>query len=100
MLTKELQVSLNLAVREAQRRRHEFLTLEHLLFALLHDPRGEEILEACGGDLPGLRAAVDTWLDEELEPLDGDDDFMPEQTLSFQRVIQRAAFQADRKSVV
>ena len=44
MLTKELQVSLNLAVREAQRRRHEFLTLEHLLFALLHDPRGEEIL--------------------------------------------------------
>ena len=94
MLTKELQVSLNLAVREAQRRRHEFLTLEHLLFALLHDPRGEEILEACGGDLPGLRAALDAWLDAELEALDGDDDFMPEQTLSFQRVIQRAAFQA------
>lgn len=93
MLSRELQVTLQLAVREAQRRRHEFLTLEHLLYAILHDRRGSEILAACGANLDTLRAAVDAFLDESLEklPEEADTDDMPEQTLGFQRVIQRAA---------
>ena len=50
MISRELQITLNLAVKEAHRRRHEFLTLEHVLFALLHDTRGIEILKAWGAN--------------------------------------------------
>ncbi|MCB9793867.1 MAG: ATP-dependent Clp protease ATP-binding subunit ClpA [Alphaproteobacteria bacterium] len=93
MLSRELRVTLQLAVSEAQRRRHEYLTLEHLLYAILHDHRGSEILEACGGDMDQLREQVDQWLDESLEQLPEGDETTPQQTLGFQRTIQRAAYQ-------
>ena len=93
MLSRELQITLNLAVKEAKRRRHEFLTLEHVLFALLHDTRGSEILKACGANRKKLLGALEAFFDESMEELPEADYEGPEQTLGFQRTIQRAAYQ-------
>jgi len=91
MITPELRATLNLAVAEAQRRRHEYLTLEHVLFAMLKDPVASDILQACGGDLAYLKGELEKFLDENLEKLPEDVDAPPEQTLAFQRALQRAA---------
>ncbi len=90
-LSRALEASLGLAVREARRRRHEFLTLEHVLWALLHDEAVAEVIRACGGNVPELVAELETHLDEQLDALPPGDDRPPQQTLSFQRVLQRAA---------
>jgi ATP-dependent Clp protease ATP-binding subunit ClpA len=92
MISRELQITLNLAIKEARRRKHEFLTLEHLLYALLHDDRGIEIIEACGGDRHGLTRSLEEYFEDAMESLPGESDG-PEQTLAFQRTIQRAAYQ-------
>ncbi|HJN78170.1 MAG TPA: ATP-dependent Clp protease ATP-binding subunit ClpA [Myxococcota bacterium] len=93
MISRELQITLNLAVKEAHRRRHEFLTLEHVLFALLHDTRGNEILQACGANRKKLTQDLETFFSESVEVLPEQGDEAPEQTLGFQRTIQRAAYQ-------
>ncbi|MED5371643.1 MAG: ATP-dependent Clp protease ATP-binding subunit ClpA [Myxococcota bacterium] len=93
MISRELQVTLNLAVNEARRRRHEFLTLEHVLFALLHDNRGREILQACGGDRKRILRGLEEYFESSMETLPDEGDDMPEQTLAFQRTFQRAAYQ-------
>ncbi len=90
MITKDLRATLNLAHRTAQERRHEYLTLEHVLHAMLQDPVATEVLEACGADLPGLKIALEAFLDEQ-ESLPSHVDKLPEQTMAFQRVLQRAA---------
>ena len=64
MFSPALEIVLNIAFREAITRRHAYLTLEHLLYALAHDPDGERILGACGADLPALRRALSAYLDE------------------------------------
>ncbi len=92
MLSRELQVTLNLAIQEARKRRHEYLTLEHVLFAMLHDPIAQEIIGACGGDRDELKEQLLTFLDESMESLPGSEDVVPEQTLTFQRAVQRAAY--------
>ena len=69
MFSPALEIVLNIAFREAVSRRHAYLTLEHLLYALAHDPDGERILAACGADLPALRRALGTYLDESIESL-------------------------------
>ena len=69
MFSTSLQVVLNIAYREAVSRRHAYLTLEHLLYALAHDPDGERILAACGADLPQLRRDLDAYLKESIEQL-------------------------------
>ena len=89
MLSEELRVALGMAVERARASRHEFLTLEHVLLGLLHDPDAAEILEACGAGLADLEKGLDTALGE-LESLPGTDDYEPTQTLGFRRVIQRA----------
>jgi len=89
MLGDELRIALGVALERAYQRRHEFLTLEHLLLALLHDPRASEILEACGADLLQLEKELDAEL-EEFETLPGDKPYEPAQTLGFRRVLQRA----------
>ena len=66
MFSPALELVLNIAVREAVSRRHVYLTLEHLLYALAHDVDGEQILAACGADLPALRRALGTYLDESI----------------------------------
>jgi ATP-dependent Clp protease ATP-binding subunit ClpA len=90
-LSRALETSLGLAVREARRRRHEFLTLEHVLWALVHDESVAEVIRACGGNVPRLIQEIDAYLDNQLETLSEEEDRPPQQTLGFQRVLQRAA---------
>jgi ATP-dependent Clp protease ATP-binding subunit ClpA len=85
-----LEIVLHIAFREAVARRHAYLTLEHLLYALAHDADGERILAACGADLPGLRAALSTYLDDSIERQRRGSERDPEQTLAFRQVLQAA----------
>src|SRR6266404_5736678 len=90
-ISRELEMTLNLAVAEARRRRHEFLCIEHVLYALLHDADVAEIIRQCGGDVADLKASLEKFFAEKLEMLPDDSTATPQQTLGFQRVIQRAA---------
>ncbi len=90
MFSPALEAVLTIAFREAVSRRHAYLTLEHLLYALAHDPDGERILAACGADLPALRRALSTYLDESVERLRRGSERDPEQTVAFRRVLQTA----------
>ena len=89
MFSDDLRVALTMAADDAKGRRHEFLTLEHLLYGLLHDPRASEILEACGANLKALEKEAVEYLDG-IEGIDIDGDYEPIQTLGFQRVLTRA----------
>ena len=90
-ISRELEVSLTLAVNEARRRRHEFLCVEHVLYALLQDDDVAEVVRQCGGDVPALTRALEVFFGEKLESLPADAEALPQQTLGFQRLIQRAA---------
>jgi ATP-dependent Clp protease ATP-binding subunit ClpA len=90
VFSQALEIVLNIAFREAISRRHAHVTLEHLLYALAHDPDGERILAACGADLPELRRALDKYLDESIERHRRGTDQDPEQTIAFRRVLQTA----------
>ena len=90
MFSPALEVVLNIAYREAVSRRHAYLTLEHLLYALAHDTDGERILKACGADMHGLRRSLGAYLDSSVERLRTGVDQEPEQTLAFRRVLQAA----------
>ncbi len=89
MFTTNLELVLSLAYREADSRRHAHLTLEHLLFAIAHDAKGEEILSACGVDLERLRRELKRHLESGVELLAKDSGHEPIQTLAFQRVLQK-----------
>lgn len=89
MFNQDVQIAFSLAVREAQRRRHEFLTTEHVLFAILCEETGQEVVAACGGDPARLRLELDGYLSEHLEPLDRAEESIPEQTVGLQRLLQR-----------
>ena len=90
MFSPALEIVLNIALREAISRQHAYLTLEHLLYALAHDPDGERILAACGADLPALRQAL-ARLSRRIDraPQRGSER-EPEQTMAFRRVLQTA----------
>ena len=93
MLSKDLEITLNEAFKGARSRRHEYMTVEHLLLALLDDESAVSVLKACGSDLPGLREELDEFVEATtpLIPEDGiERDTQP--TLGFQRVLQRAVF--------
>ena len=92
-ITKELESSLRLAFAEAKGRRHEHVTLEHLLYALLRDPIATRILRACGARLPELKRDLETHLAETQPSLPEGSERDPEQTRAFQRVLERAAMQ-------
>jgi ATP-dependent Clp protease ATP-binding subunit ClpA len=83
-----LEIVLNIALREAATRKHAYLTLEHLLYVLAHDHDGERILAACGADLPALRRALSTYLDESIERVKRGSDNEPEATVAFRSVLQ------------
>ncbi len=92
-LADNLRVALSRAMDEAKRRRHEYLTLEHVLLALLHEPSSASALEACGAKLNKLESELTLYLDNEVEKLPEDRaDLDPQQTMAFSRVFQRAAF--------
>ena len=90
MLSKELEFTLNLAFKEAREKRHEFLTVEHLLLALTDNPSALEVLRACGADLETLRQDLEAFLDETTPLLPPNDNRETQPTLGFQRVLQRA----------
>jgi ATP-dependent Clp protease ATP-binding subunit ClpA len=90
-ISRELEISLALAVNEARQRRHEFLCVEHVLYALLHDTDVADIIRHCGGDVADLKRALERFFDEKLERVPDHVEVGPQQTLAFQRVIQRAA---------
>ncbi len=92
MLNKELELTLNMAFREASGKHHEFMTVEHLLLALLDNSSAASVLKACGADLPKLRQALEAFLDETTPVLSSDDGRETQPTLGFQRVLQRAVF--------
>ena len=79
MFSTSLEIVLTIAYREAVSRRHAYVTLEHLLYALAHDPDGERILGACGADLPRLRRDLDAYLNESIERLARGQQRQPEQ---------------------
>jgi len=90
MFSASLELILNVAYREASARRHTHLTLEHLLYALAHDPEGERILASCGADPPAIRRTLDEFL-VTLETFSKSEQSRePAQTLSFRRVLQAA----------
>ncbi len=93
MLNKDLELTLNAAFREARAKRHEFMTVEHLLLALLDNDSAMQVLRACGADLVRLRAELTDFVDN-TTPLIPSDDIERETqpTLGFQRVLQRAVF--------
>jgi ATP-dependent Clp protease ATP-binding subunit ClpA len=92
MLSKELEFTLNQAFREAREHQHEFMTIEHLLLALLDNPAAAEVLRACAADIPTLRSELAEFLDETTPRIPVEDDRETQPTLGFQRVLQRAVF--------
>ncbi len=92
MLSSELEFCLNEAFQRAREQRHEFMTVEHLLLALLDIPKVHEILKACEGNIPDLRRQLTDFIDEQTPLLRLDDDSDVQPTLGFQRVLQRAVF--------
>ena len=90
MLSKDLEFSINLAFREARDRRHEFMTVEHLLLALLDNPAAAEVLRACGARLDKLKRDLQIFIRDNTPVLSADDPRETQPTLGFQRVLQRA----------
>jgi len=93
MLNKDLEISLNLAFRQAKESRHEFMTVEHLLLALLDNPSAIEVLGACGADLNKIRANLLEFIQETTPVIpENEEERETQPTLGFQRVLQRAVF--------
>ncbi|HCV14078.1 MAG TPA: ATP-dependent Clp protease ATP-binding subunit ClpA, partial [Candidatus Accumulibacter sp.] len=90
MIAQELEVSLHMAFVEARQKRHEFITVEHLLLALLDNPSAVEALRACGANIEQLRKDLTRFIGEHTPTVSGEDEIDTQPTLGFQRVIQRA----------
>ncbi|MBC7619167.1 MAG: ATP-dependent Clp protease ATP-binding subunit ClpA [Candidatus Saccharibacteria bacterium] len=90
MIAQELEVSLHMAFVEARQQRHEFITVEHLLLALLDNPSAAEVLRACSANLDDLRKSLSNFIKDNTPQVAGNDDVDTQPTLGFQRVIQRA----------
>ena len=90
MIAHELEVSLHMAFVEARQQRHEFITVEHLLLALLDNPSAAEVLRACSANVDDLRKSLVVFIKDNTPQVAGTDDVDTQPTLGFQRVIQRA----------
>ncbi len=90
MIAQELEVTLHMAFVEARQQRHEFITTEHLLLALLDNPSAAEVLKACSAHIDDLRTGLSNFIKEHNTPLPGTEEVDTQPTLGFQRVIQRA----------
>jgi ATP-dependent Clp protease ATP-binding subunit ClpA len=90
MIAQELEVSLHMAFVEARQQRHEFITVEHLLLALLDNPSAAEVLRACSANIDDLRKSLTTFIKDNTPQVAGSDEVDTQPTLGFQRVIQRA----------
>ena len=90
MIAQELEVSLHMAFVEARQQRHEFITVEHLLMALLDNPSAAEVLRACAANIDELRKSLANFIKENTPTVSGSEEVDTQPTLGFQRVIQRA----------
>ena len=90
MIAQELEVSLHMAFVEARQQRHEFITVEHLLLALLDNPSAAEVLRACAANIDDLRKSLSNFIKDNTPQVAGTDEVDTQPTLGFQRVIQRA----------
>jgi ATP-dependent Clp protease ATP-binding subunit ClpA len=90
MLSDELKETINTAIEDTQRRRHEYLTLEHLLLALLDDKTAASVIEGCGGEIDSIREDLEEFLDESMDAVPEDAAFTCHQTIGVGRVLQRA----------
>jgi ATP-dependent Clp protease ATP-binding subunit ClpA len=90
MIAQELEVSLHMAFVEARQQRHEFITVEHLLLALLDNPSAAEVLRACAANIDDLRKSLTTFIKDNTPQVAGTEEVDTQPTLGFQRVIQRA----------
>jgi len=91
---ESLEQSLRDAFNEARKRRHEYITLEHLLYALLREARARQIIAACGGNFDKLERELDAYLKKNLQPLPGRGAMEPEASVAFDRVLNNAAWHA------
>ncbi len=92
MLSKDLESTLNLAFKRAHEKRHEFMTVEHLLLALMENTSAAEVLRGCGANLEALSSELNVFIDENTPLLNDDEERETTPTLGFQRVLQRAVF--------
>jgi ATP-dependent Clp protease ATP-binding subunit ClpA len=90
MIAQELEVSLHMAFMDARQKRHELITVEHLLLAMIDNPTAAEVMRACGAKLEVLRTELNQYIEEHTPTLGGQEDVDTQPTLGFQRVIQRA----------
>ncbi|MFZ9614621.1 MAG: AAA family ATPase, partial [Candidatus Methylopumilus sp.] len=90
MIAQELEVSLHMAFMDARQKRHELITVEHLLLAMLDNPSAAEVLKACGSNIDSLRNELTQYIDDHTPTISGEDEVDTQPTLGFQRVIQRA----------
>jgi len=90
MIAQELEVSLHMAFMDARQKRHELITVEHLLLAMIDNPTAAEVLRSCGANLDGLRSELNHYIEEHTPTVEGDEEVDTQPTLGFQRVIQRA----------
>jgi ATP-dependent Clp protease ATP-binding subunit ClpA len=98
MIAQELEVSLHMAFVEARQQRHEFITVEHLLLALIDNPSASEVLKACAANLDELRKNLDQFVRDNTPTVGGTDEVDTQPTLGFQRVIQRAIMHVQSSS--
>ncbi|MDP3421295.1 MAG: ATP-dependent Clp protease ATP-binding subunit ClpA [Thiobacillus sp.] len=90
MIAQELEVTLHMAFMDARQKRHEFISVEHLLMAMLDNPSAMEVLRACGANLESMREQLSAFIEEHTPKVDGAGEVDTQPTLGFQRVIQRA----------
>ncbi len=98
MIAQELEVSLHMAFVEARQQRHEFITVEHLLLALLDNPSAAEVLRSCAAHIDDLRRNLQNFIRDNTPVISGNDEVETQPTLGFQRVIQRAIMHVQASS--
>lgn len=90
MINKELELTIEATIRDAETHCHEYLTVEHILFAVIHDEFGMDIIINCGGDISEIKSSIKRFFEESILRLSKDTDVHPQPTVGFQRVLQRA----------
>ena len=90
MISKELELTIQATIREAKGLRHEYLTVEHILYAVIHDEWGIDIITNCDGNVLRIKAMIDEYFAKHIPKVPGSDEVHPQPTKAFQRVVQRA----------
>ena len=87
MISKGLSAILSYAVKEARKRRHEYVCIEHILYAIVNDSGGIELIETCGGDVESIQNELEVFFNKKLNKVPDDQEYVLQQTMQFQRVI-------------